>query len=680
MLLKKINKTTVIKLTALFLVMSFVVFMGACSYDDELGRTSNGNTSVTPVADDFDIVLPSPALANSEYTVKITPKEGKSKGKVTVYYTGTDYAKTDNKPGLAGNYAVTFDVAAVSGFTAASGLDAGTFEIKEQVENPLTPVAGDFDVTGNIAIYDGSPKEVKITPKEGKSNGEITIYYDDDENAPTDVGTYTVTFDVAEAYGFYEAIGLSAGTLVISSDDDPIGGDPSSDASLATLTINGVAATLPTSHPNEGLPGLGVWNNPDDYSTITMTSVQFNNGSPLTIVATVNDSKARIAGYAVTSSSSNLYSGGTAQNPESINDANWVTTGIASGYTYTGSFTNAANDTQGTSGTRIFVWVEAEDGTWGFYRVNRIIIDDSGDPGDPGDPTQSSDASLLSLTINGVAATFPANHPASAVISSQTTTNFSTITMTSAEYNGNGSNSLTIVAIPNDSEAKVVGYAVTTTSGNLTSTASWGTYGTYDDAGITGGYTYTGTFRNDGIDSGTTFERIFVWVKAEDGSNGHYRINKITITAGPGDPDDPPPETLSSDASLASLTINGGGTITWPTNAHPNTSIVQWAAGDYTTITNAPSATGTITILATPTDSKAKIVGYAVTGSSADLYTSNVNDSTKWASKGTYNVAGVTEAYTWTGTFGNNRLFIWVQAEDGTNGFYRIQTIGFSSP
>jgi Flp pilus assembly protein protease CpaA len=79
-----------------------------------------------------------------------------------------------------------------------------------------TPVADDFTVIGTGTFtYDGKPKTVTVTAKDNKTR-EITVKYDDSETAPSDAGTYAVTFDVAAVRGWKEANGLSAGTITIS--------------------------------------------------------------------------------------------------------------------------------------------------------------------------------------------------------------------------------------------------------------------------------------------------------------------------------------------------------------------------------------------------------------------------------------------------------------------------------
>jgi hypothetical protein len=72
-------------------------------------------------------------------------------------------------------------------------------------------------------MADGNPKTVSITPKANKSQGTITIYYEGTDgtvyikntNAPSAVGKYAVTFDVAVAESFKAVTGLVAGTFTI---------------------------------------------------------------------------------------------------------------------------------------------------------------------------------------------------------------------------------------------------------------------------------------------------------------------------------------------------------------------------------------------------------------------------------------------------------------------------------
>jgi len=176
-------------------------------------RSSGGNDWTkegvsTPTAADYDIGNLEQVMG-SVTAVTITRRTDRptSTGAVS-------NIRYDNSPTLptdAGIYAVTFDVAAVTGWYAASGLSAGTLTV-----NPPTPVASDYDI-GNLTQTVGSITAVEITPKTGKSGGDITlIYYDGAPVLPTTIGTYTVTFDVdADLPNWSAATGLPAGTLSV---------------------------------------------------------------------------------------------------------------------------------------------------------------------------------------------------------------------------------------------------------------------------------------------------------------------------------------------------------------------------------------------------------------------------------------------------------------------------------
>jgi hypothetical protein len=85
-----------------------------------------------PVAADFDIGNVT-QTAGSVTPVTITPKAGKSGGAITIYYSGSPML-----PLAAGTYAITFDVAAVTGWNSAAGLAGGTLTINVDVNFTIT--------------------------------------------------------------------------------------------------------------------------------------------------------------------------------------------------------------------------------------------------------------------------------------------------------------------------------------------------------------------------------------------------------------------------------------------------------------------------------------------------------------------------------------------------------------
>ena len=206
----------------------------------------------TPVADDFDVGGNLTQTAGSVTGVTITAKSGKSKGAITIKYSGSTTI-----PQTAGSHAITFDVAAATGWNAAAGLSAGTLTVA-----PATPVAGDYDI-GNLLQSWNNVSAVTITPKSGKSTGQRTIYYEGTSGTtytksttlpnPSTKGTYTyaVTFDVAVVTGNWNAAaGLSAGNLVINENQTPVAGDY--DIGIGKLDQTAGSVTAVTITPKSG--------------------------------------------------------------------------------------------------------------------------------------------------------------------------------------------------------------------------------------------------------------------------------------------------------------------------------------------------------------------------------------------------------------------------------------------
>jgi len=132
---------------------------------------------------------------------------------------GTDYTVTGNKQTNAGTYTMTL---------TGKGNYTGTKSQEWRIDKK-NPEASDFNVSATTDMtYDGNPKSVAaptlISPKSGC--GTITMYYVGNSYPrsnipPTNTGTYTVTFDVAEGSNFNSATGLSYGTLKINKAANP---------------------------------------------------------------------------------------------------------------------------------------------------------------------------------------------------------------------------------------------------------------------------------------------------------------------------------------------------------------------------------------------------------------------------------------------------------------------------
>jgi hypothetical protein len=168
----------------------------------------------TPVAGDYTFGNLSQTAGNV-IAVAITAKSGKSPGTIG----NIRYNNSTTIPQTVGTFAVTFDVAAASGWNDAPGLFAGVLIVNPADNGNQTPAADDYTFE-KLEQTAGSVTAVIITAKEGVSPGAISnIRYDDNFEIPQIAGTYAVTFDVAAALGWNAAEGLSAGDLTVNPPD-----------------------------------------------------------------------------------------------------------------------------------------------------------------------------------------------------------------------------------------------------------------------------------------------------------------------------------------------------------------------------------------------------------------------------------------------------------------------------
>ena len=133
------------------------------------------------------------------------------------------------------------------------------------------PTVTDFIISDvKTFTYDGSPKSVTITPKDGKSDGEITVKYNGGTDEPSGSGAYAVTFDVAEGANYNAKSGLSAGTLTINR------------AVVSLSAIHGV--TVPAAGNN---PVTAITQTPQYGGTVTWSPADPTFKSTKTYTATI---------------------------------------------------------------------------------------------------------------------------------------------------------------------------------------------------------------------------------------------------------------------------------------------------------------------------------------------------------------------------------------------------------
>jgi uncharacterized protein YjdB len=88
-----------------------------------------------------------------------------------------------------------------------------------EVDEIQVPVVSDFVISGiGTFTADGTPKSVTILSRPGKTSGAITVFYNESDTAPSEAGTYLITFNVAASPGWKPVTGLFAGILVITED------------------------------------------------------------------------------------------------------------------------------------------------------------------------------------------------------------------------------------------------------------------------------------------------------------------------------------------------------------------------------------------------------------------------------------------------------------------------------
>jgi len=147
-------RKTILKRISLFVFIAvilssiFITALTSCGGDD------NSTTKIQiPTASDFIITGIGKFSFNGEVkTVTIKPKEGKSTGKISIYYNG----QKNEPPFALGSHTVTFDVAASPDgkWAAKTGLEAGTITIVDKNDNPVIPLIENKWDDGNLVDSD----------------------------------------------------------------------------------------------------------------------------------------------------------------------------------------------------------------------------------------------------------------------------------------------------------------------------------------------------------------------------------------------------------------------------------------------------------------------------------------------------------------------------------------------
>ena len=170
------------------------------------GQTGSADFTVAPQSLNqcvWSLDDPAPTYNGTEQTVNVTVTYG---GKELVE--GTDYTVSGNKQTNAGEYTLT--ITGIGNFGDARDINFTIFKKR--------PTAEDFNIPEIVEYaYTGNPVELPLpTLKEGYTGiGTITLSYSTGSTQPTDIGEYTVWFEVTEGDNFLNNYSLEYGTLVI---------------------------------------------------------------------------------------------------------------------------------------------------------------------------------------------------------------------------------------------------------------------------------------------------------------------------------------------------------------------------------------------------------------------------------------------------------------------------------
>ena len=175
-----------------------------------LGGLSRPYTGEEQTVEIVSVTLPDGDGVNLERDVDYTVKDNSN--------TATDAAKIVLTIEGKGNY---------------TGTAAKTWEITR-----IEPKLADFDVVPDLSnelVYSGEAQIVNVTTKSGiRGMGAVTVRYNGRTEAPTNVGSYAITIDVADGSNYKAISGIKAGTLTIKKAAAPTLADVKVDHAYAT--------------------------------------------------------------------------------------------------------------------------------------------------------------------------------------------------------------------------------------------------------------------------------------------------------------------------------------------------------------------------------------------------------------------------------------------------------------
>ena len=182
---------------------------------------------------------------------------------------GTDYTITSG--GTATNVGNT--TLTLTGKGNYTGTKTATWSLRR-----ATPAVTYFNVpTIHPQDYTGSPTSALSAPylKSPYSGaGTVTVEYNGSISRPTNAGTYTVTFDVAQGTNFSAKTGLTYGELII----NKVSGDPATVVSTATVKAGGTVNLKNNITGNAGTPSFKI-NGSANGCTVNSSTGEFRAGT-----------------------------------------------------------------------------------------------------------------------------------------------------------------------------------------------------------------------------------------------------------------------------------------------------------------------------------------------------------------------------------------------------------------
>ena len=189
------------------------LYLSAHKHNWTYTKSADGKTLTASCAagncDGGSVTIKAPVEAELIYdgnkkaaTLEGTFTNGESNPQIS--YKDKDNTPLNIAPVNAGSYTASI--------TMGSETASVTYEIKK-----ATPDAGNFTFAAlSDFIYDGNAKTVTVKEKDGMGGmGGITVKYNGSTQAPTNAGSYEVTFDVADGMNYNAGTDFKVGTLNI---------------------------------------------------------------------------------------------------------------------------------------------------------------------------------------------------------------------------------------------------------------------------------------------------------------------------------------------------------------------------------------------------------------------------------------------------------------------------------